>query len=320
MTAIDRDREQRRRRRRRRAGACRRSPPTALPSPSALRHRRRGYFALGAVDCRQALRVFGRVVVDDPFDQQLVGDHHRAAVAGVDVGVGEGDVGDPALVLFEGRCGRRSGTAARRAIWIPATMLAIVCWAAKPTISADHRGRGEDAGRQPLQLGELAQREHRRGRGRSARKSRRRGCAAGSWSSGRPVKLPATWSTNLAADAVDASAPARPSPTPTGGPGRRVLGRRAGARHRDRARRSRRRSSAPRSDGDLTTCGNVGVQLGTELGFLLVPMAIAAQRGAATLGEILAPARRAPLPALGAEVDGGGGRRLPALRDRSTRR
>ena len=40
-------------------------------------------------------------------------------------------------------------------------------------------------------------------------------------------------------------------------------------------------------DGDLTTFGNVGVQAATELGFLLVPMAIAAQRGAATMREIL---------------------------------
>ncbi|HEX5610099.1 MAG TPA: CPBP family intramembrane glutamic endopeptidase [Solirubrobacterales bacterium] len=39
-------------------------------------------------------------------------------------------------------------------------------------------------------------------------------------------------------------------------------------------------------DGDLTTFGNVGVQLGTAAGFLMVPMAIAAQRGAETLGEI----------------------------------
>ena len=40
-------------------------------------------------------------------------------------------------------------------------------------------------------------------------------------------------------------------------------------------------------EGDLTTFGNVGVQLATALGFLMVPMAIAAQRGAAGLGEIL---------------------------------
>ncbi len=40
-------------------------------------------------------------------------------------------------------------------------------------------------------------------------------------------------------------------------------------------------------EGELTTFGNVGVQLGTAIGFLLVPMAIAAQRGAATMGEIL---------------------------------
>jgi uncharacterized protein len=40
-------------------------------------------------------------------------------------------------------------------------------------------------------------------------------------------------------------------------------------------------------DGDLTTFGNVGVQLATAIGFLLVPTAIAAQRGAATVGQIL---------------------------------
>jgi uncharacterized protein len=40
-------------------------------------------------------------------------------------------------------------------------------------------------------------------------------------------------------------------------------------------------------DGDLTTFGNVGVQLATAVAFLLVPMAIAAQRGAATMGEVL---------------------------------
>jgi CAAX protease family protein len=39
-------------------------------------------------------------------------------------------------------------------------------------------------------------------------------------------------------------------------------------------------------DGDLSTAGNVVVQIATALGFLLVPMAIAAQRGAATLGQI----------------------------------
>jgi membrane protease YdiL (CAAX protease family) len=39
-------------------------------------------------------------------------------------------------------------------------------------------------------------------------------------------------------------------------------------------------------DGDLTTLGNIGFQLATALGFLLVPMAIAAQRGASGM-EIL---------------------------------
>jgi CAAX protease family protein len=41
-------------------------------------------------------------------------------------------------------------------------------------------------------------------------------------------------------------------------------------------------------NGDLTTFGNVGVQIATALGFLLVPMAIASWRGASSLGEILA--------------------------------
>lgn len=41
-------------------------------------------------------------------------------------------------------------------------------------------------------------------------------------------------------------------------------------------------------DGDLSTGANVLVQLATALGFLLTPMAIAAWRGAAGLGEILA--------------------------------
>jgi membrane protease YdiL (CAAX protease family) len=40
-------------------------------------------------------------------------------------------------------------------------------------------------------------------------------------------------------------------------------------------------------DGDLSTTGNVLVQLATALGFLLVPMALVATRGADSLGEIL---------------------------------
>jgi membrane protease YdiL (CAAX protease family) len=42
-----------------------------------------------------------------------------------------------------------------------------------------------------------------------------------------------------------------------------------------------------KANGDLTTFGNVGVQLATALGFLLVPMAIASMRGAASPREIL---------------------------------
>jgi membrane protease YdiL (CAAX protease family) len=43
-----------------------------------------------------------------------------------------------------------------------------------------------------------------------------------------------------------------------------------------------------KANGDLTTLGNVGVQISTALGFLLVPMAIASWRGASSIGEILA--------------------------------
>jgi membrane protease YdiL (CAAX protease family) len=39
--------------------------------------------------------------------------------------------------------------------------------------------------------------------------------------------------------------------------------------------------------GDLTTFGNVGVQLATAVGFLMVPMAIAAQHGAGSMLQIL---------------------------------
>jgi len=42
-----------------------------------------------------------------------------------------------------------------------------------------------------------------------------------------------------------------------------------------------------KDDGDLTTLGNIGVQLATALGFLMVPMAIAAQQGAKGMREIL---------------------------------
>lgn len=42
-----------------------------------------------------------------------------------------------------------------------------------------------------------------------------------------------------------------------------------------------------KDNGDLTTFGNVGTQLATALGFLMVPMAIAAQNGAKGAGEIL---------------------------------
>jgi membrane protease YdiL (CAAX protease family) len=40
-------------------------------------------------------------------------------------------------------------------------------------------------------------------------------------------------------------------------------------------------------NGDLTTFGNVAVQLATALGFLLVPMAVASWRGASSMREIL---------------------------------
>jgi membrane protease YdiL (CAAX protease family) len=40
-------------------------------------------------------------------------------------------------------------------------------------------------------------------------------------------------------------------------------------------------------DGELTTFGNVGVQIATGLGFLLVPLAVASVSGARGLGQIL---------------------------------
>jgi membrane protease YdiL (CAAX protease family) len=43
-----------------------------------------------------------------------------------------------------------------------------------------------------------------------------------------------------------------------------------------------------RHDGDLSTAGTIIGQFGAELGFLLVPGVIAAQRGAKTLGDVLA--------------------------------
>ena len=43
-----------------------------------------------------------------------------------------------------------------------------------------------------------------------------------------------------------------------------------------------------RPNGDLTTFGNVGVQLATVLGFLMVPMVIAARSGASSIGQALA--------------------------------
>jgi membrane protease YdiL (CAAX protease family) len=42
-----------------------------------------------------------------------------------------------------------------------------------------------------------------------------------------------------------------------------------------------------RANGHLSTFGNVGVQLATALGFLMVPMVIAAQRGAGSFAEVL---------------------------------
>jgi membrane protease YdiL (CAAX protease family) len=53
--------------------------------------------------------------------------------------------------------------------------------------------------------------------------------------------------------------------------------------------------------GDLTTFGNVGVQVATALGFLLVPLAVVSWRGAADFREVLARlgVRRFKLSAFG---------------------
>ena len=55
----------------------------------------------------------------------------------------------------------------------------------------------------------------------------------------------------------------------------------------DRAGDPGGRSIGHKANGDLTTFGNVVVQMATALGFLLVPMAIAARAGRRTAREIL---------------------------------
>ncbi len=98
----------------------------------------------------------GRVVENGPADDALVGDHHQAAVAGIEVGVGEGDVVDPAGRVVEcdpiadpERLGHGEAD--------PGDHVAERLAGREADDQAQHRARGEDAGRQPLDLRELAQ-------------------------------------------------------------------------------------------------------------------------------------------------------------------
>src|SRR3954464_1364833 len=207
------------------------------------------------------------------------------------------------------------------AIWIPATMLAIVCWAAKPMISPStaveartpvaRRLNSVNCPSTSIATMTNIARKARRRRMRSRVRVVRETC-----------ETAGDMEANLTVDPVVQPRPSR-FPYANWGGGTAVLGvvlalgtgivlgvPAAIAGHKD--------------DGDLTTLGNVGVQLATALGFLMVPMAIAAQQGAKGRGGglrrvggrgVRAAGGSAAVPARGAGVDGGGDRRLSAVRD-----
>ncbi len=203
--------------------------------------------------------VFGRVVVDDAFDQELVRDHHGAAVAGVDVGVGEGDVGDPPPGLFEAdavadpdrlrdrdlNAGDEVGEGVlggeaddrRRATAVEARMPVASRFSSVNWLSAS------------IARTRRTTRKSRRRRKRRRVRVERETCETAGDMEG-----------NLAADAVAAPAP-REFPSSNWGPGAAVLGAVAGDRRRARARVPGA-VLRPQGEGDLTTAGNVVVQLG----------------------------------------------------------
>lgn len=174
------------------------------------------------------------------------------------------------------------------AIWIPATMLAIVCWAAKPTISpitaveastpVASRLNSVNWLRTIIAITIRIATTMTRRRMRSLVRVVRETCETAGDMDGKLTAAPVTgprrpspdrfawatwgWATAVAgvllslAVGIVLAAPAA------------VLGQKPHGK-------------------DLTTLGNVGVQLGTALGFLLVPMAVAAQSGARTSAEVL---------------------------------
>src|SRR3954462_5171936 len=170
------------------------------------------------------------------------------------------------------------------AIWIPATRLAIVCWAAKPTISPStaveartpvaRRLNSVNCPNTSIATMTNTARKARRRRMRSRVRVVRETC-----------ETAGDMEANLTVDPVAQPRRLR-FPYANWGGGTAVLGvflalgtgvvlgvPAAIVGHKD--------------NGDLTTLGNVGVQLATALGFLMVPMAIAAQQGAKGMGEIL---------------------------------
>ena len=163
-------------------------------------------------------------------------------------------------------------------------MLPIVCWAAKPMISPSTAVEA----RMPVAsrfssvnwLSAIIARTTR-----TTTKSRRRRIRRRVLVERETCETAGDMEANLAGDGRRAAA-ALASRTRTGAPGWRVLGvflaLGAGVVMGIPAA-----IVGHKPDGDLTTFGNIGVQLATALGFLLVPMAIAAQRGAATMREVL---------------------------------
>src|SRR6185312_12641421 len=169
------------------------------------------------------------------------------------------------------------------AICTPATRLPIVCWAAKPTTSPSTavEARMPPASRfsSVNWLSAIIARTKRTMAKTSRRRKRRR-----VWVERETCETAGVMEANLAVEGVGRQP--RRFPYSNWGPWVALLGvflalgtgvvmgiPAAIIGHKD--------------DGDLTTFGNVGVQLATAIGFLLVPMAIAAQRGAATMREVL---------------------------------
>src|SRR3954454_3292624 len=170
------------------------------------------------------------------------------------------------------------------AIWTPATRLPIVCWAAKPTI----RPITAVEARIPVArrfnsvnwLSAIATMTRKTAANSSRRRIRSRVRV-----DRETCETAGDMSTNLAATAVD-EGPRPRFPDSNWGPWTGVLG--VGlALGTGIVLGIPAAIVGQKPNGDLTTLGNVGVQLATAVGFLMVPMAIAAQRGAVGLREVL---------------------------------